>query len=176
MQRRTHTGGSRFFNGRRRGTPSVATSGPPTEAGAVGEVDDELTLTTQIGDDGAVTVSVVGEVDGCTAPMLRSLLDTQLERQPSELVLDLRGVRFLGSAGLAVLVGTQTSADARDIALRLIATTRPVTRPLEVTGLIDLFSVSGDAIDDPATGRYASGRPQLSAVHVPRPGDCPDFR
>jgi anti-sigma B factor antagonist len=146
MQRRTRSGGFRFPDGRRRGASSVITSGLPTETSAVEEIDDDaLTLTTQIGHDRKVTVSVVGEVDAFTAPMLRSVLDTQLERHPLELVLDLRGVRFLGSAGLAVLVETQTSADARDIPLRLIATTRPVTRPLEVTGLIELFTVSGDA-------------------------------
>jgi anti-sigma B factor antagonist len=85
-------------------------------------------------------------VDTFTAPVLRSSLDTQLEQSPSELVIDLSGVQFLGSAGLAVLVETQKSARAKDVALRLIATTRAVTRPLEVTGLIDLFTIA----DSPA--------------------------
>ena len=62
------------------------------------------------------------------------------------LVIDLSGVQFLGSAGLAVLVETQKSARAREVSLRLIATTRAVTRPLEVTGLIDLFTIA----DSPA--------------------------
>ncbi|HEY0125707.1 MAG TPA: STAS domain-containing protein [Blastococcus sp.] len=48
----------------------------------------------------------------------------------------------MGSAGLAVLVETQKSARAKDVGLRLIATTRAVTRPLEVTGLIDLFTIA----------------------------------
>ncbi|MGY1663026.1 STAS domain-containing protein [Geodermatophilus sp. SYSU D00705] len=91
--------------------------------------------------DGAVTVSAAGEVDTFTAPLLRAALEIQLERQPPELVLDLRGVQFLGSAGLALLVETQKAAAARDIRLLLIATTRPVTRPLQVTGLLDLFTV-----------------------------------
>ena len=105
---------------------------------------DALILTTQTGQDGTVTVSVAGEVDTFTAPTLRSALDAELERRPPELVLDLRGVRFLGSAGLAVLVETKKSAGGRDIALRLIATTRPVTRPLEVTGLLAAFTITGD--------------------------------
>ena len=103
--------------------------------------DDVITLSTSTGEDGAVTVTVVGEVDTFTAPVLRSSLDTQLEQQPRELVIDLSGVQFLGSAGLAVLVETQKSARARDVDLRLVATTRAVTRPLEVTGLIDLFTI-----------------------------------
>ncbi len=112
----------------------------PSE-GAEAPFDDVITLSTSTGEDGAVTVTVVGEVDTFTAPVLRSSLDTQLEQQPRELVIDLSGVQFLGSAGLAVLVETQKSARARDVELRLVATTRAVTRPLEVTGLIDLFTI-----------------------------------
>jgi anti-sigma B factor antagonist len=113
-------------------------SGESTEA----PFDDVITLSTSTGDDGAVTVTVVGEVDTFTAPVLRSSLDSQLEQSPKELVIDLSGVQFLGSAGLAVLVETQKAARSRDVGLRLIATTRAVTRPLEVTGLIDLFTIS----------------------------------
>ena len=104
--------------------------------------DDVITLSTSHDGDGAVTVTVVGEVDTFTAPVLRASLDTQLEQQPTELVIDLCGVQFLGSAGLAVLVETQKSARSRDVELRLIANTRAVTRPLEVTGLIDLFTIA----------------------------------
>ena len=117
------------------GQPDVSTEG--TEA----PFDDVITLSTS-NEDGVVTVTVVGEVDTFTAPVLRSTLDSQLEQQPSELVIDLSGVQFLGSAGLAVLVETQKSSRAKDVGLRLIATTRAVTRPLEVTGLIDLFTIA----------------------------------
>ena len=117
------------------GQPDVSNDG--TEA----PFDDVITLSTSTNEDGAVTVTVVGEVDTFTAPVLRSTLDSQLEQQPKELVIDLSGVQFLGSAGLAVLVETQKSSRAREVGLSLIATTRAVTRPLEVTGLIDLFTI-----------------------------------
>jgi anti-sigma B factor antagonist len=117
------------------GHPDVSSEG--TEA----PFDDVITLSTS-DEDGVVTVKVVGEVDTFTAPVLRSTLDGQLEQSPRELVIDLSGVQFLGSAGLAVLVETQKSARSREVALRLIATTRAVTRPLEVTGLIDLFTIA----------------------------------
>ena len=96
--------------------------------GAEAPFDDVITLSTSTGEDGTVTVTVVGEVDTFTAPVLRSSLDSQLEQSPRELVIDLSGVQFLGSAGLAVLVETQKSARSRDVGLRLIATTRAVTR------------------------------------------------
>ena len=118
------------------GGPDVSNEG--TEA----PFDDVITLSTSTSGDGVVTVTVVGEVDTFTAPVLRASLDTQLEQSPRELVIDLSGVQFLGSAGLAVLVETQKAARSRDVGLRLIATTRAVTRPLEVTGLIDLFTIA----------------------------------
>lgn len=121
------------------GQPDVSTEG--TEA----PFDDVIRLATSSDEAGAVTVTVVGEVDTFTAPVLRSTLDSQLEQQPRELIIDLSGVQFLGSAGLAVLVETQKSARSRDVGLRLIATTRAVTRPLEVTGLIDLFTIVDSA-------------------------------
>ena len=102
------------------GQPDVSNEG--TEA----PFDDVITLSTST-EDGVVTVTVVGEVDTFTAPVLRASLDTQLEQQPTALVIDLCGVQFLGSAGLAVLVETQKSSRARDVALSLIATTKQVS-------------------------------------------------
>jgi anti-sigma B factor antagonist len=128
-------------------TSDLPAEGQPQASAEATEApfDDVITLSTST-EDGVVTVKVVGEVDTFTAPVLRSTLDSQLEQSPSELVIDLSGVQFLGSAGLAVLVETQKSARSREVALRLIATTRAVTRPLEVTGLIDLFTIA----DSPA--------------------------
>ena len=128
-------------------TSDLPAEGQPDVSSDTAEApfDDVITLSTQTGDDGAVTVTVVGEVDTFTAPVLRSSLDSQLEQSPRELIIDLSGVQFLGSAGLAVLVETQKAARSRDVDLRLIATTRAVTRPLEVTGLIDLFTIADSA-------------------------------
>jgi len=123
---------------------SVTAYDQPAAATDDGGFDELLDLTTRAAQDGEVTVSAAGEVDTFTAARLRSLLDAELERRPPALVVDLSAVQFLGSAGLAVLVEAQKAADARTVALRLIANTRAVIRPLEVTGLIDLFTVSSD--------------------------------
>ena len=92
-------------------------------------------------------VTVTGEVDMMTTPHLRSYLQQQVERAGSLLVLDLRGVAFLGSSGLAVLVETLDWARDRDITLRLVCTSREVVRPLEATGLTDLFEIHSDPED-----------------------------
>ena len=122
----------------------MTTAGPPLSRSVDFDVDVPLELSTRTAEDGTVAVSAVGEVDTFSAPPLCSLLEAQLERRPPVLVLDLSGIRFLGSAGLAALVETHRTAQARDISLRLIANTRPVIRPLEVTGLIDMFTFCGD--------------------------------
>jgi anti-sigma B factor antagonist len=110
---------------------------------ADGEFGDLLSLSTRTGEDGAVTVTATGEVDALTAPAFRVVLDSQLQRRPPELVIDLSGIRFLGSAGLTVLVEAHHAANDSDVALRLIATTRAVIGALTVTGLIDWFTVTG---------------------------------
>ncbi|MGH3885170.1 MAG: STAS domain-containing protein, partial [Pseudonocardiaceae bacterium] len=58
----------------------------------------------QVAEHGSDTrvVTVVGEVDALTAPELAAFLTTQLAAA-RVVVVDLDGVRFLGSAGLSVL-------------------------------------------------------------------------
>lgn len=116
----------------------------PSPTTAAGATEDVLALSTRADEDGGVTVSATGDIDAYTAPLLMTGLDSQLQRGRPRLVVDLSGVQFLGSAGMAALVETQKSADARGIDLRLIATTRAVLRALEVTGLAQLFAVSGE--------------------------------
>jgi anti-sigma B factor antagonist len=93
--------------------------------------------------DGASLVSVTGDVDMLTAPRLRTALTACLDHGCSALVIDLRDVAFLASSGLAVLVEVRRTAERQATPLRLIATTKVVTRPLAATGLIDVFEVCG---------------------------------
>jgi anti-sigma B factor antagonist len=125
----------------------------PATTWADGEFGDLLSLSTSTGEDGSVTVTATGEVDALTAPTFRVVLDSQLQRRPPELVIDLSGVRFLGSAGLTVLVEAHQEANDRGVALRLIATTRAVVGALTVTGLIDWFTVTGHESGQP-TNRW----------------------
>jgi anti-sigma B factor antagonist len=125
----------------------------PATTWADGEFGDLLSLSTSTGEDGAVTVTATGEVDALTAPTFRVVLDSQLQRRPPELVVDLSGIRFLGSAGLTVLVEAHHAANDHGVALRLIATTRAVIGALTVTGLIDWFTVTGHESGQP-TNRW----------------------
>ncbi|GLZ38850.1 anti-sigma factor antagonist [Actinokineospora sp. NBRC 105648] len=88
---------------------------------------------------------VRGEVDLLSAPATRTALRAALD-SPDLLVLvvDLSKVDFLAAAGLTVLVELRDLARVRAVDLRLVATTRAVLRPLEVTGLRDTFRLHVD--------------------------------
>jgi anti-sigma B factor antagonist len=91
-----------------------------------------------------VIVRVGGEVDMLTTPMLSACLIEQLQTDPAMLVLDLRGVGFLGSSGLAALVTARDEAGNRGVTLRLVSADHAVLRPLTATGLTDLFDIYPD--------------------------------
>ncbi|GAA1352861.1 STAS domain-containing protein [Saccharothrix algeriensis] len=96
--------------------------------------------------DGVVVVAAGGEIDMLTAPELRADVLGRLD-DGDTLVLDLSGVSFLGSAGLAVLVEAAQHAKRRGTAFRVVAVARAVTRPLVATGLGEVFSVYGSVAE-----------------------------
>jgi anti-sigma B factor antagonist len=107
------------------------------------DIDQLISLEVrQVGDNSLVTI--VGELDMVTTPQLRSYLQQQVERAGPTLVLDLRQVGFLGSSGLAVLVEILDLTRERDMTLRLVCNSREVLRPLEATGLTELFEIHAD--------------------------------
>lgn len=87
----------------------------------------------------ACVVTVTGEVDTLTAPTLASVLRAQLFAA-QVVVVDLDGVEFLGSAGLAALFEAHTLATQESCALRLVCHSRIANRALEVTRLRDSFT------------------------------------
>lgn len=86
---------------------------------------------------------VVGELDTLTAPLLQARLQEQ-QAAARAVVLDLTDVTFLGSAGLAVLVGAKDDAAARDNRLLVVPGSRIVRRAMEATGLYPLFTIAED--------------------------------
>ncbi|MBP2477358.1 anti-sigma B factor antagonist [Crossiella equi] len=91
--------------------------------------------------DGVVVITVVGELDMSSTPALQDLLGAEVDAACRRLVLDLSGVSFLGSSGLAALVEARQVTQLRDAELRLVCTTHAVTRPLHATGLGEVFQI-----------------------------------
>ena len=91
---------------------------------------------------GTVVVAVAGEVDLLTAPRMEQAMFTELGERPAVLVVDLLGVTFLASAGLAALMKAHEKA-AGATQLRVVAAGSATLRPLEVTGLDKPLAVFG---------------------------------
>jgi anti-sigma B factor antagonist len=117
----------------------VATSGAESAAADTPRAG-QIGLTVRTVAEGVTVLSVSGEVDMLTAPQLRADVLRHLDAGDT-LVLDLSGVSFLGSAGLAVLVEASQQGKRRGTAFRVVAVERAVTRPLAATGLGDVFGV-----------------------------------
>jgi anti-sigma B factor antagonist len=95
----------------------------------------------KIGD--AVVVHADGEIDILTAPLLREQLQKAYPAAspPQIVVADLTGVRFLGSAGLSVLLEADRTCRARSTPLRVVAPSPATIRPLRVTGIDRVLDV-----------------------------------
>jgi stage II sporulation protein AA (anti-sigma F factor antagonist) len=99
--------------------------------------------------DGDVArLTLAGELTGfARRPLMRVLTDLLLQVQSLRRVeLDLHGVTFMNSAGLAVLVQALRMTSPRAIALVLVGAPSAVIRPLQLSGLWHRFTM----IDTPA--------------------------
>jgi anti-sigma B factor antagonist len=85
-------------------------------------------------------IYVTGELDMLTGPLLEDHLTKLLAARPQRLVINLSEVAFLGSTGLAVLIGARHTAAQQGTMLQLSGIShRAVARPLQITGLDRLF-------------------------------------
>ena len=102
-----------------------------------------MTLTVEWADfRDTLVATVTGDIDAGTAPNLREQIDAGLrDRHPATVVLDLSGVHFLDSAGLAVLVETAGRCDRAGQEFQLVCTTRGVLRPIQISGLDTIFTI-----------------------------------
>ena len=96
----------------------------------------------------AVLVEILGELDVQTAPQAKAFLTQATATTPRHLILDLTGVRFMASAGIALLIAAQSGQDGINGRLHLLGVTgnHPVERPLALVG-------PGGAARHPAPGR-----------------------
>ena len=90
-------------------------------------------------------VEVRGDLDTLTAPGFDQWVREHLPERP-DVVVDLDGVAFLASAGIAALMQLQREAARRGVRVHLIGRgNRAVRRPLEVLGVEALLDLRSDA-------------------------------
>jgi anti-sigma B factor antagonist len=99
--------------------------------------------------DGAHVLTVRGELDVVTAPVLVEAIGTALAAAPSAIVVDLLGVEFLASAGMSVLFkASQTATDASTW-FGVVADGPATSRPMKIVGLdqeLRLYVTMDDAL------------------------------
>jgi anti-sigma B factor antagonist len=109
--------------------------------------DDQPALRVEARDvsDTVTVVEVRGDLDTMTAPGFGKWVRDRFTGR-SDVVVDLDGVGFLASAGIAVLMGLRQEADRRGMRVHLTGrNNHAVSRPVEVVGLQARLDLKADA-------------------------------
>ena len=104
----------------------------------------ELRVTVEFGAEsqGGPTVTVAGEVDIQTSPILEEQLVSVLDQGLSSVVVDLGQVTFLDSTGLSVLLAGLKRCQTAGGNLRVVSPQPNVRRVFAVTGLSEAFQLA----------------------------------
>jgi anti-sigma B factor antagonist len=97
--------------------------------------------------DGRAHLTLRGELDLATAPELEQLVNERIDSS-EDVVVDLRGLEFMDSSGIRVLVAAHTRAGRTGTRLFVVRPARgsAVAKILEVAGLDGELNL----LDDPA--------------------------
>ncbi len=91
------------------------------------------------------TITVTGRLDSVEATPLRAAIHEHLSQGTSKLIVDLSGVTFVDSAGLAALVIGMKRARLEGGDLRLVSPTHTdAQRVFELTKFDDVFAMAED--------------------------------
>jgi anti-sigma B factor antagonist len=95
-------------------------------------------ITRHVDDDGAVRLSLAGELDLATRDDLRDRVqETLAATSPRHLIIDMAGVTFCDSSGMSALVRATKSAADRDLTFQVINVPRYIRQTMEVAGVLD---------------------------------------
>ena len=126
--------------------------------------DDAISIELTEPMPGTTLLRVDGEVDMLSSPNLRQAISGQISgARPRRLLIDLDGVEFLGTSGLAALVEARAEALGGGVELWLVCSSRQVLRPLEIAGLIELFQVTHSKSE-----AMASAQPDPNEEEAPK--------
>ena len=86
-------------------------------------------------------MAVSGRVDSATAPDLENALKKLVETEKTQIVLDLKSVEYMSSAGLRAMVSTLKAVKRLNGDLRLASPSPRVEEVLRLAGLTSIFSI-----------------------------------
>ncbi|MEJ2856364.1 MULTISPECIES: STAS domain-containing protein [unclassified Saccharothrix] len=106
--------------------------------------------------DRVVVVRLAGELDMVSERGPEDEVRARIAARPPAVVLDLREVTFFGSNGISLVLSAWQQARSNQVGFALVADSRPVLRPLEVTDVLTVVSVFGTLDDAVASVTDAS--------------------
>ena len=112
--------------------------------------DESPPFTVSVRKEGDRTqVTVKGELDLATAPVLANQLLNVTANFGGDVVIDMSLVSFIDSTGFSVLVSHHLALQAKDRNLTLLNPTSTARRLMQITGLTDMFTIEPNL--DPGT-------------------------
>jgi anti-sigma B factor antagonist len=94
--------------------------------------------------DGVEVVSVDGEIDIATSPRLLGVLNQVVTEPRGPVVVDLTGVGFMDSTGLALLINAHRRLTRRGQGFAVVCPPGTLWRVFEVTDMVDMLCVCPD--------------------------------
>lgn len=88
---------------------------------------------------GAAVIELSGRLDTTTAPVLEKNINESIS-ESADLVLDLKGLEYISSAGLRVLLSAQKRM-RKSGSMKLKNVADPVMDILEMTGFADILEI-----------------------------------
>ncbi|MBM4423747.1 MAG: STAS domain-containing protein [Chloroflexi bacterium] len=86
-------------------------------------------------------MTVKGRVDSDTAPKLEDKLKKLVDNEKTQIVLDLKDVEYMSSAGLRAMVSTLKAVKRINGDLRLCTPSPRVAEVLRLAGLTSIFNI-----------------------------------
>lgn len=88
---------------------------------------------------GAAVLEIAGRLDTTTAPQLEAVIDADLSGAES-LVLDMKALEYISSAGLRVILKAQKMMNAKG-SMKLINVNETIMEVFEITGFTDILTI-----------------------------------
>jgi anti-anti-sigma factor len=88
----------------------------------------------------SLVLALEGRLDTATAPQLQETLLPAFE-EAKTITLDLKGLAYVSSAGLRVLLLGEKTAKSKDASMVLTGVSEEVMEVLEMTGFVDILNI-----------------------------------
>ncbi len=89
----------------------------------------------------ALYILLIGELDECCAPYVRTSLDNAFEHEKhfNKVIFDLSQLEFMDSTGIGVMIGRYKRLQSRNIPIYIINPSRQAEKIFQMSGLYDIM-------------------------------------